>query len=279
MLDMLSYEFFQRALIVGMLVSLCSSLLGVPLVLKRFSMIGDGLSHVGFGALAVAAAMNLAPLWVSIPVVVVAAFLLLKLSGAGKLSGDAAVAVFSSGALAVGAVVLSQSGGSADVSSYMFGSIMAITGDDLLLSVLCSAVVIILFIVFYNKIFAVTFDEGFAGATGVRTELYDTVISLLTALTVVVGMRIMGALLISSLIVFPALSSMRVFKSFRGVTVCSAVLSEVCFIAGMEVTCELDFPAGASVVLAFLAAFLIFCAAGYIIKRVRKVEPKPQEDI
>ncbi len=279
MLDMLSYEFFQRALIVGMLVSLCSSLLGVPLVLKRFSMIGDGLSHVGFGALAVAAAMNLAPLWVSIPVVVIAAFLLLKLSGAGKLSGDAAVAVFSSGALAIGAVVLSQSGGNADVSSYMFGSIMAITGDDLLLSVLCSAVVIILFIVFYNKIFAVTFDEGFAGATGVRTELYDTVISLLTALTVVVGMRIMGALLISSLIVFPALSSMRVFKSFRGVTVCSAVLSEVCFIAGMEVTCELDFPAGASVVLAFLAAFLIFCAAGYIIKRVRKSTPKPQEDI
>lgn len=274
MLDMLSYEFFQRALIVGMLVSLCSSLLGVPLVLKRFSMIGDGLSHVGFGALAVAAAMNLAPLWVSIPVVVIAAFLLLKLSGAGKLSGDAAVAVFSSGALAVGAVVLSQTGGNADVSSYMFGSIMAITGDDLLLSVLCSAVVIILFIVFYNKIFAVTFDEGFAGATGVRTELYDTVISLLTALTVVVGMRIMGALLISSLIVFPALSSMRVFKSFRGVTVCSAVLSEVCFIAGMEVTCELDFPAGASVVLAFLAAFLIFCAAGYIIKRVRKFTPK-----
>ncbi|MCH5325509.1 MAG: metal ABC transporter permease [Eubacterium sp.] len=270
MLEMLSYDFFLRALLVGMLVSLCASLLGVSLVLKRFSMIGDGLSHVGFGALAVAAAMNLAPLQVSIPVVVIAAFLLLRVSGHGKINGDAAIAVCSSGALAIGAVILSQSGGAADINSYMFGSIMAITGDDLLLSVICSAVVIVLFILFYNKIFAVTFDESFSRATGVKTELYNTVIALLTALTVVVGMRIMGALLISSLIIFPALASMRIFKSFKSVTVCSAVLCEVCFIAGMELTCEIDWPAGASVVIANLCAFVIFSIVGAILKRTKK---------
>ncbi len=270
MLELLSYDFFLRALAVGALVSLCASLLGVSLVLKRFSMIGDGLSHVGFGALAIAAAMNLAPLHVAIPVVAAAAFLLIRISSRGKMSGDAAIAICSSGALAVGAVILSQTGGSADISSYMFGSIMAITEEDLLLSVICSLIVIALFILFYSKIFAITFDGAFSKATGVKTELYDTVIALLTALTVVIGMRIMGALLISSLIIFPALSSMRIFKSFKGVTVCSAVLCEVCFLLGMEITCEADWPAGASVVIADLAAFLLFAVAGAVIKKVRK---------
>lgn len=270
MFEMLSYDFFLRALLVGMLVSLCASLLGVSLVLKRFSMIGDGLSHVGFGALAVAAAMNLAPLQISVPVVMIAAFLLIRVSSSGRINGDAAIAVCSSGALAIGAVVISQSGGSADISSYMFGSIMSITGEDLLLSIICSVVVIVLFILFYSKIFAVTFDESFSKATGVNTGLYNTVIGLLTALTVVVGMRIMGALLISSLIIFPALSSMRIFKSFKGVTICSAVLCEVCFLIGMELTCEADWPAGASVVIADLAMFVLFGIAGAVIKRVKK---------
>ena len=270
MLEMLQYDFLVRALVVGLLVSLCAALLGVSLVLKRYSMIGDGLSHVGFGALAIASAMNLAPLYVSIPVVMIAAFILLKISSNGKIKGDAAIALLSSSALAIGAAVISQTSGTTDINSYMFGSIMAISNDDLILSVICSVIVIVLFVLFYNKIFAVTFDESFSKATGVRAGLYNTVIALLTALTVVVGMRIMGALLISSLIIFPALTSMRVFRSFKSVTVCSAVVSAVCYIIGMEITYNLDLPAGASVVLANLGMFLLFSAAGLITKRLRK---------
>lgn len=270
MFEMLQYDFLVRALIVGLLVSLCAALLGVSLVLKRFSMIGDGLSHVGFGALAIAAALNLAPMQVSIPVVMIAAFILIKISSNGKIKGDAAIALLSSSALAIGTIVLSQTSGTTDINSYMFGSIMAISNDDLILSVICSIIVLALFVLFYNKIFAVTFDENFSKATGVKANAYNTIIALLTALTVVVGMRIMGALLISSLIIFPALTSMRVFRSFRGVTICSAVISAVCYIAGMEITYYLDFPAGASVVAANLAMFIVFAAAGIIVKRVRK---------
>ena len=270
MLEMLQYDFLVRALVVGLLVSLCAALLGVSIVLKRYSMIGDGLSHVGFGALAIASAMNLAPLYVSIPVVMIAAFILLKISSNGKIKGDAAIALLSSSALAIGAAVISQTSGTTDINSYMFGSIMAISNDDLILSVICSVIVIVLFVLFYNKIFAVTFDESFSKATGVRAGLYNTVIALLTALTVVVGMRIMGALLISSLIIFPALTSMRVFRSFKSVTVCSAVVSAVCYIIGMEITYNLDLPAGSSVVLANLGMFLLFSAAGLITKRLRK---------
>lgn len=270
MFEMLKYDFLVRALIVGLLVSLCAALLGVSLVLKRFSMIGDGLSHVGFGALAIASVMNIAPLHLSIPVVMAAAFILLKISSNGKIKGDAAIALLSSSALAVGTIVLSQSSGTTDINSYMFGSIMAISNDDLILSVICSVVVIVLFVLFYNKIFAVTFDESFSKATGVKANVYNTIIALLTALTVVVGMRIMGALLISSLIIFPALTSMRVFRSFKAVTICSAVTASICYIAGMEITYHLDYPAGASVVAANLIMFIIFSAAGLIASKVRK---------
>ena len=258
-MEMMSYPFMVRAFLVGSLVALCSALLGVSLVLKRYSMIGDGLSHVGFGALAIAAALNMAPLAVAIPVVVVAAVLLLRISGSSKIKGDAAIALISTGALAIGIMVISMTTGmNTDVYNYMFGSILAMSGEDVQSSILLSVAVLILYLFFYNKIFAITFDETFARATGVRANLYNTLIAVLTAVTIVLGMRMMGALLISSLIIFPALTSMRVFKSFRGVVIASGILSLICFFGGMVLSYTYSTPAGASVVVVDLAAFLLF---------------------
>ena len=224
--EMLSYSFMRRALIAGLLVALCSALLGVTLVLKRYSMIGDGLSHVGFGAACVAMALNVAPLKISVPVVVVAAFLLMRINDNAKIKGDAAIALISSTAIAVGVIAASLTTGlNTDVSGYMFGSVLLMGKNDIITCAAISAAVLVLYVIFYNRIFAVTFDETFAAATGTKTGLYNTLIALLTAVTVVVGMRIMGALLISSLIIFPALTSMRVCKSFRAVTVVSAAAS------------------------------------------------------
>lgn len=228
---MFSYSFILRALIVGVLVSLCASLLGVSLVLKRYSMIGDGLSHVGFGAIAVATAFNWAPMEFTIPVVIIAAFLLLRLSENSSIKGDSAIAIISTGALAFGILVASMTTGmNTDINSYLFGSILAMTLNDVLLSVVLSAVVIVLFVLFYNKIFAVTFDETFSNATGIRANVYNMLIAILTAITIVLGMRMMGALLISSLIIFPALTSMRVCKHFKTVVIVSAVISIICFL-------------------------------------------------
>ncbi|MDR2312966.1 MAG: metal ABC transporter permease [Spirochaetaceae bacterium] len=256
---MFSFAFIQRAVIVGFLVSLCASLLGVSLVLKRYSMIGDGLSHVGFATLAVATALNMAPLTVSIPVVVASAFFLLRLSEHSKIRGDAAIALFSTGALAIGVMVISVTTGmNVDVCNYLFGSILAMSKADVRLSIVLSAAVIFLFVIFYNKIFAVTFDENFARATGVRAGLYNMVIALLTAVTIVLGMRMMGALLISSLIIFPALSSMRLFKSFRAVTISSAVISVSCFFAGIVISYVFATPTGASIVVFNILLFILF---------------------
>ena len=202
--EMLSYPFLVRALVGGMLVSLCASLLGVSLVLKRYSMIGDGLSHVSFGALSVALAMGWSPLKISIPVVVLAAFFLLRITENSRIKSDAAIALISASALAIGIIVTSLTTGlTTDVSSYMFGSILAMSREDVVLSAVLSVVVLILFLVCYNKIFAVTFDENFAKATGVNVGFYNVVIAVLTAVTIVLGMRMMGAMLISSLIIFP----------------------------------------------------------------------------
>ena len=237
LVQMLSYPFLIRAIVVGTLVSLCASLLGVSLVLKRYSMIGDGLSHVGFGALAIATAVNAAPLAVAIPVVVAAAFLLLRLSENSKIKGDAAIALISTGALAIGVMAVSLSTGmNIDVYNYMFGSILAISQEDVWLSVILSIVVLALYVIFYHKIFAITFDENFARATGVKAGWYNMLIALLTAVTIVLGMRLMGALLISSLVIFPALTSMRIFKSFRSVVTCSAFLSVFCFLIGILIS-------------------------------------------
>lgn len=267
-MEMLSYPFMVRAFAVGILVSLCSALLGVSLVLKRYSMIGDGLSHVGFGALAVAAALNAAPLAVAIPVVVTAAILLLRVSGSSKIKGDAAIALISTSALAVGIMVISMTTGmNTDVYNYMFGSILAMSSQDVKMSVLLSAAVLILYVFFYHKIFAITFDETFAQATGVRTGLYNTLIAVLTAVTIVLGMRMMGTLLISSLIIFPALTSMRVCKTFRSVTVSSAVVSVVCFCIGITVSYFFAAPAGASVVIVNLLMLGAYSIAGVMQNR------------
>ena len=262
-LTMFSYHFIQRALVVGVLVSLCAALLGVSLVLKRYSMIGDGLSHVGFGALAVASAFHLAPLAVTVPVVVLSAILLLRLRGSSRVKGDAAIAIISSSALAIGVIVVSvTSGMNTEVSSYLFGSILSLSRGDAVLSVILSLAVLALFLLFYPRLFAVTFDETFARATGTRAELYNTLLAVLTAVTVVIGMRMMGALLISSLIIFPALSAMKLCRSFRGVILCAALISVVCFLVGMIASYAFETPSGASVVAADLIAFALCSVFG-----------------
>lgn len=254
-----SYSFILRAVIVGILVSLCSSVLGVSLVLKRYSMIGDGLSHVSFGALAVAAALNAAPLVVAIPIVVIAAFVLLRITENSSVSGDSAIAIFSSASLAAGIIITSMTTGiTSDVCNYMFGSVLAMSRTDVFISVALSFVVLLVYVAFYNRIFAITFDESFSRATGVRVNFYNSVIAVLTALTIVLGMRIMGALLISSLIIFPALSAMRVCRFFKGVIIISAVISAVCFFIGLILSYFLEIPVGASVVMTNLVAFMVF---------------------
>jgi len=263
--EMFSFVFIARAVAVGALVSLCAALLGVSLVLKRCSMIGDGLSHVGFGALAIAAAMNAAPLAVSVPVVVLAAFFLLRISENSKIRGDAAIALISTSSLAIGVLVVSLTTGmNTDVCNYMFGSILVMSKNDVTLSVILAAVVLAIFVLFYNKIFAVTFDENFAKATGVRAGLYNMLIAFLTAITIVLGMRMMGALLISSLVIFPALTSMRLCRKFRSVTLCSAVVSVICFFTGVVISYVYATPTGASVVIVNIAAFFLFWAANAV---------------
>ena len=270
-INMLSYHFMQRALIVGVLVSLCAALLGVSLVLKRYSMIGDGLSHVGFGAACVAMALNVAPLKISVPVVIVAAFLLMRINDSAKIKGDAAIALISSTSIAVGVIAASLTTGlNTDVSGYMFGSILLMSKSDIIACAALSVTVLVMYVIFYNRIFAVTFDEPFAAATGTKTGVYNTIIALLTAVTVVVGMRIMGALLISSLIIFPALTSMRVCKSFRAVTIVSATVSCVCFFIGLVLSYALNTPAGASVVAANAVCLALFAAAGAVMNRISR---------
>lgn len=265
LLEMLSYPFMVRAFVVGILVALCSALLGVSLVLKRYSMIGDGLSHVGFGAMAVAAAMNAAPLAVAIPVVIAAAVLLLRISGSSRIKGDAAIALISTSSLAIGVMVISMTTGmNTDVYNYMFGSILAMSREDVALSVTLAAVVLALYIFFYQKIFAITFDETFARATGVKAGLYNTLIAVLTAVTIVLGMRMMGALLISSLIIFPALTAMRACRTFRSVTVHAAFISVICLVAGLLMSYLGGTPAGASVVMANIAALVLYSLAGLL---------------
>ena len=266
-LEMFSYPFMLRAVIVGILVSLCAALLGTSLVLKRYSMIGDGLSHVGFAALAVAYAANLAPLTIAIPVCVLSAFLLLRMNENSRIKGDAATALMCSGALAVGVMTVSLTTGmNTDVCNYMFGSILAMSRTDVQISLILSVVVIILFLLFYQRIFAVTFDETFAKATGTRSDWYNMVLAVLTAVTVVLGMRMMGTLLISSLIVFPSLSAMRICKKFKSVVLCSVIVSVLCFCVGIYVSYEYSTPTGASIVIADILVFLLFS----VIERMRE---------
>ena len=271
LLEMLSYPFLVRALVVGLLVALCASLLGVSLVLKRFSMIGDGLSHVGFGALAIAAAANIAPLALAIPICVAASFLLLRMSESTRIKGDAAIAMLSAGSLAVGVMVVSMTTGmNTDVYNYMFGSILSLSQADATLSIVLSSVVLVLFVLFYPRLFAVTFDETFSRATGIPTRAYNAALATLSSVTVVLGMRMMGALLISSLIIFPVLTAMRVGKRYLSVTILSAVVAVAGFLIGMVVSYAYEAPSGASIVCVDIVLFALFAAAGAIVNAVKK---------
>lgn len=266
--DILTPEFVSMillpALIAGVAVSLCASLLGVSLVLKRCSMIGDGLSHVGYGTLCVAVAMGWAPMQVTVPVVIAAAYILLRLSESSRLGGDTAIALFSASALAIGIFASSKANLTTDVSHYMFGSILAMTKGDVIFSAVLSVCVLLTYLLFYDKIFAVTFDENFARATGLNVRFYNLLIAMLTAVTVVLGMMMMGALLISSLMIFPAVTAMQVCKRFRGVVLTAVVISVGCFLLGLLVSLWADTAVGASVILVNLAVF----AAASLIRRL-----------
>jgi len=261
---MFSFGFIIRAFIVGIIVSLCASLLGVTLVLKKYSMIGDGLSHVGFGAMTVALALNAAPLYVAIPVMFIAAYLLLRLRESSRVNSDAAIAMISSTSIAIGITAASLSGGmNTDVYGYMFGSILAVSGSDVITAAILGAVVVAVFVLCYNRIFALTFDEGFASSSGIRCGTYNTILAFMTAATVILGMRVMGTMLISGLIIFPAVTGMKLFKSFKGVTVCAAAVSVLSFIVGMFLSYAFAYiPAGAGVVLANGAFFVIASIIG-----------------
>ena len=266
--EILSFTFMQRALIVGIPIALCAALLGVSLILKRYSMIGDGLSHVGFGALALAAALNLAPLKAAIPIVIISAFLLLRISRSSKINGDGAIAIVSSSALAIGIVVTSLTGGlNTDLYSYLFGSILALSHSDVILSVILCALVLFIYVFFYHKIFSITFDESFSLATGTNANIYNMILALLTALTVVLGMQIMGTLLISSLIIFPGLTAMRVFKSYRSVVCWAAVQSVVCVAVGLMLSFYLETASGATIVCVNLVFFMMFSIIGAFRRR------------
>lgn len=268
-----SYPFVRYALIAGVLIALCAALLGVSLVLKRYSMIGDGLSHVAFGAMAIATACSMAPMTVTLPITIVAAIILLGITGNAKIKGDAAIAMISVGALALGYLLLNifsvSSNVSGDVCTTLFGStsILTLSQTDVLLCVLLACVVLFVFILFYHKIFAVTFDEDFASATGTNAKAYNTLIAVVTAVVIVLAMNLVGALLISALIIFPALAAMRVFKNFFSVIISSAVIAVVCAVIGIIIAILYGTPVGSTIVAANIAVFILFMLVGKITKR------------
>ncbi len=264
----MQYDMVRNALIVGVLIALCSSLLGVTLVLKRFSYIGDGLSHVAFGAIAIAAVLHLSDDMVLVmPVTILCAVLLLRTGQKTRIRGDAAIAMISVGALAVGYLLMNifsaSSNLSGDVCSTLFGSasILTLTKAEVWLSIILSVVVVVIFLLFYNRIFAVTFDENFARAAGTKVEAYNLLIAVVIAVIIVLAMNLVGSLLISALVIFPAMSAMRLFRSFRAVTIASAVLSVFCALMGILVAILADTPVGSTIVGMDILAFLICAAA------------------
>lgn len=271
----LSKPFVVNALIVGVLIALCSSLLGVTLVLKRYSFIGDGLSHVAFGAMAIAAVLGLTnnmPLVLTITVV--CAVLLLRMGKNAKIKGDAAVAMISVGALAIGYLLMNifntgSSNLSGDVCSTLFGStsILTLSTFDVWMCVILSVIVVVFFVLFYNRIFSVTFDEAFARATGQKAGLYNLLIAIVIAVIIVISMQLVGSLLISALVIFPALSAMRVFKSFKSVTICAAIVSVVCALIGLFTSILAGTPVGSTIVAADIVVFFLFYIIGAVTKR------------
>ena len=264
-IEMFSYSFMTRAFIVGILISLCASLVGVSLVLRRNSMIGDGLSHVGFGAFAIATILGFTPLYFAIPIVIIVSFFILKLNENSKIQGDAKIALLSASSLAIGTFAISITKGvNTDINNYLFGSILSLNETDIIISIILSIVVILLYILSYNKIFAITFDEKFAKSIGIKTNFYNVVFASLCSIVVVLGMRLMGSLLISSLIIFPTLTSMSLFKKFKSVVISSIFVSIVSFTIGLILSYMYSTPTGATIVIVNLVVFMIFKIIEYI---------------
>lgn len=268
--ELFTYEFMLKAFIVGISISICASILGVNMVLKKKSMIGDGLSHVAFGTCAIAICLNWAPLALAIPVVIVASFIILKLSEKSKIHGDSLIALFASASLAIGYIAIHLGSISVDVESYLYGSIYGISTFELVLSISLAIIVLLAFILFYNRLFAVTFDEDFSKAIGVKTNLYNVIISILCSLTVVIGMKVMGTLLITSLIVFPVLSARQIFKRYKSVVIASAIISIVCFFIGLYLNFYVDLPVGSTIVVVNLIVFIILLIIRLITKKSSK---------
>lgn len=264
--EMMSYSFMQRAFVVGILISICAALVGVSLVLRKNSMIGDGLSHTAFGAFAIATVLNFAPLWFAIPVVIAASFLVLKLGSNKRVNGDALIALLSASSLAIGTMAISLTKGvNIDLNSYLFGSILSIGWSDVWLSLVLTVAVVALYIFAHNRIFAITFDEDFAKAIGIKTNIYDAIFAIICSLVIVFGMRLLGALLISSLIIFPTLIAMQFSKSFGRVVVYSVLISIINFVLGLVVSYLIASPTGATVVVVNLVGLIIAYVARKVI--------------
>lgn len=256
--QMLSHGFIQRALIIGIITGVISAVVGVSLVLKNFSMIGDGLSHVGFGAFSIAVALGFTPIYFAVPFVIIAAFLMLGLSKKSNINADAMIALLSSSALAIGVIATSLNKGmNIDVYQFMFGSILTISKTDLYATLVISAVVFVVYILNYNKIFAITFDENFSKAIGLNVEAYRMLIAMITALVIVIGMRVMGAMLISSLILFPALSALQLFRSFKSCLISAAIIATISVVVGITASFMLSLPTGSAIVVVNLIIFII----------------------
>ncbi len=258
-IEMFSYTFMQRAFIVGILISLCASLIGVSLVLRRNSMIGDGLSHVGFGAFAIATVIGLSPVEFAIPIVIIVSFLILRLNDNNKIHGDSMIALISASSLAIGTFVVSVTKGvNTDINNYLFGSILSVSSLDVIISIVLSIIVIGLYIVSYNKIFALTFDDKFSKSIGINTDFYNMIFAILCSIVVVLGMRLMGALLISSLIIFPTLSSIQLYKSFKSVVISSVIVSLITFTVGLIASYLIASPTGATIVISNIVVLVLF---------------------
>lgn len=257
-IDMFSYSFMIKAFVTGLLISLCASLIGVSLVLRKNSMIGDGLSHVAFGSFAISTVLGFAPLEFTIPIVMLSSFLILKIGDSSKISGDSLIAIISSSSLAIGTFAVSLSGVNTDINNYLFGSILSISDSELIISVVLSIVVVCLYIFSYNKIFAITFDQKFAKSIGINTNFYNVIFASLCSVVVVLGMRIMGSLLISSLIIFPTISSMQIFKKFKSVVISSVIISIISFIIGLIFSYLYETPTGSTIVIINLIVLVIF---------------------
>ena len=266
LVEMFSYSFMIRALIAGVLISLSVALVGTPLVLRKNSMLGDGLSHVAFGAFALASVLGLTPLPVAIPIVILVSFLILRLDDNSRIHGDSAIALMSASALAIGTFIVSLAGTNVDINSYLFGSILSINDSEMQLAGIMVLLIIGIYVAFHNKIFAITFDEKFARAIGINVKLYNALFAILCSIVIVLGMRLMGALLISSILVFPTLSAETLFKKFKSVVIASVVFAVINFVIGLIISYLLSTPTGATIVIVNLSTLIALKTLSRIIK-------------